>query len=103
MKKYLLLVAGIFFSLCSLFASQDPVAIDCVALDFLLNEFPDMADVNYSDMYLVEAAMADKPLSGTVYDPEGDGTPLKSLGLCEHWNNGTDKSYTKIDLVYKKK
>lgn len=88
---------------CSLFASQDPVAIDCVALDFLLNEFPTMADVNYSDNYLVEAALADKAPSGTVYDPEGDGTPLKSLGVCEHWNNGTDKKYTKIDLVYQKK
>ena len=87
----------------SLFASQDPVAIDCVGLDFLINEFPDMRDVNYADMYLVEAAMADKAPSGTFYDPEGDGTGLKSLGVCEHWNNAVEKKYTAIDLVYTKK
>lgn len=86
---------------CSLLASQDPVAIDCVAMDFLLAEFPKMQDVNYADMYLVEAALADHAPSGTVYDPEGDGTPLNSLGICEHWNNPTDKQYKGIELVYK--
>lgn len=40
---------------------------------------------------------------GTVFDPEGDGTTLKSLGVAEHWNNPVDKSYNKIDLVYIKK
>ena len=46
-----------------------------------------MADVDYCDMYLVEAAMADLPLSNTFYDPERDGTGVKSLGVLEHWNN----------------
>ena len=41
---------------CSLLASQDPVAIDAVGIDFLSAEFPRMADVDYCDMYLVEAA-----------------------------------------------
>ena len=93
---------------CSLFASQDGVAIDAVGLDFLTSEFPKMPDVDYCDMYLVEAAMADNPLSGTVYDPEGDGTPLRSLGVFEHWDNPTDKRYSRnlgrdegIELIYK--
>lgn len=92
---------------CSLFASQDGVAIDAVGLDFLTSEFPAMPDVDYCDMYLVEAALADAPLSGTVYDPERDGTPLTSLGVFEHWNNPVDKQYSKnlgkhygIELVY---
>ena len=35
------------------------------------------------------------PPSGTVYDPEGDGTRLASLGVHEHWNNPTDKQYSR--------
>lgn len=92
---------------CSLFGSQDGVAIDAVGIDFLTSEFPAMPDVDYCDMYLVEAAMADAPLSGTVYDPEQDGKSLKSLGVLEHWNNPVDKQYSKnlgkdygIELIY---
>ncbi len=80
---------------CSLFASQDPVAIDMVGVDFLTNEFPDMPDVDYSDMYLSEAAQAGNAPSGTVYDPEGDGTPVGSLGVAEHWDNADDKRYSR--------
>lgn len=79
----------------SLLASQDPVAIDAVALDFLISEFPDMRDVNYSDMYLIEAAMANNPKSKTVYDPERDGSTLSSLGVFEHWNNADTKAYSR--------
>ncbi len=92
---------------CSLFASQDGVAIDAVGLDFLTSEFPSMPDVDYCDMYLVEAALADNPLSGTVYDPERDGRTLKSLGVMEHWNNPDEKLYSRnmgrdygIELIY---
>lgn len=88
---------------CSLLMSQDPVAIDAVALDFLVSEFPDAPDMPYADAYMVEAALAHQAPSGTVYDPEGDGSPLKSLGVAEHWNNAVDKHYTRIDLVYKKR
>ncbi len=94
----------------SLFASQDGVAIDAVGIDFLASEFPSMADVDYCDMYLVEAALADRPVSGTFYDPERDGTGLKSLGVLEHWNNPSDKKYSRnmgmdkgIELVYVKR
>lgn len=80
---------------CSLLASQDPVAIDAVALDFISSEWPDAVDMNYADCYLLEAAKANNPPSGTVYDPENDGTRLKSLGVLEHWNNPTDKQYSR--------
>ena len=85
----------------SLLLSQDGVAIDAVALDFLVSEYPDMADVNYSDMYLVEAALADNPPSGTFYSPSGDGKRARSLGMMEHWNNATDKHYKGIELIYR--
>ena len=75
----------------SIFVSQDNVAIDSVALDFLRSEptVPYVADANnYStaDDYLHEAAMANDPPSGTVYNPDGSGR-LTSLGVHEHWNN----------------
>lgn len=83
----------------SLFASQDPVAIDSVGLDFLRNEAgmnPSITDVTgYPENYLHEMARADNPPSGTVYDPEADGTPLASLGVHEHWNNPVDKMYSR--------
>jgi hypothetical protein len=91
----------------SLFASQDGVAIDAVGIDFLRAEWPDLADIAYTEKYLVEAALAGNPPSKTIYDPERDGTRLKSLGVLEHWNNATDKKYSRnlgksygIELVY---
>lgn len=77
----------------SLFMSQDFVAIESVLIDFLRSEggVPE----GTADNYLHEAAQADNPPSGTVYDPENDGLPLKSLGVHEHWNNSTDKQYTR--------
>lgn len=91
----------------SLFASQDGVAIDAVVLDFIIAEWPDAPDMMYSDYSLVESALAGNPPSGTKYDPERDGTFLKSLGVMEHWNNSVDKQYTGnlkpgkgIELIY---
>ncbi len=78
----------------SLLASQDPVAIDSVALDFVRAEFASKI-TSCADDHLHEAAQADAPPSGTVYDPEDDGTPLVSLGVHEHWSNDTDKLYTR--------
>ncbi len=50
----------------SIFASQDPLAIDSVALDFLRNE-PRATQVTGNPAYYMhEAALADKPPSGTV-------------------------------------
>jgi hypothetical protein len=80
----------------SVFASQDPVAIDSVAIDFLRNE-PNVAGsvTGHVDNYLHEAALAGNPPSGTVYDPDGDGARLSSLGVHEHWNNATEKKYSR--------
>jgi len=77
----------------SLFMSQDGVAIESVLLDFLRSEGDVVSGT--PDNYLHEAAQADNPPSGTVYDPENDGIPLGSLGVHEHWNNSTDKQYTR--------
>jgi hypothetical protein len=30
-----------------------------------------------------------------VYDPEGDGTEIGSLGVHEHWNNSEDMQYSR--------
>lgn len=81
----------------SLFASQDPVAIDSVGLDFLRAEWKDYPSEEWVDDYLHEAAMADNPPSGTFYDPNHpqNTTRLKSLGVHEHWNNPVDKKYSK--------
>jgi hypothetical protein len=91
----------------SLFASQDGIALDAVGIDFLRSEWPDLPDIAYSEKYLAEAALADNPPSGTIYDPERDGSRLKSLGVLEHWNNADDKKYSRnlgkkygIELVY---
>jgi hypothetical protein len=79
----------------SLLLSQDPVAIDSVGWDLIYAEWASMPDLRYSDQYLHEAAQAANPPSGTVYDPEGDGTTLSSLGVHEHWNNATARQYSK--------
>jgi hypothetical protein len=74
----------------SFFASQDPVALESVGLDFLRSEMP---LIKNADRHLHEAALADNPPSGTVYKP--DGVRLASLGVHEHWNNSTDKKYSR--------
>jgi hypothetical protein len=79
----------------SLFASQDGVAIESVVLDFAITEWPDAPDMMYSDYAMEEMALANNPPSGTIYDPERDGTRLSSLGTTEHWNNPTDKKYSR--------
>lgn len=88
----------------SLFASQDPVAIDSVCYDFLLNEWPAVVKngggttnllQGGAEDYLHEAALANNPPSGTFYDPGRTGNRLASLGVHEHWNNAIDKQYSR--------
>lgn len=97
----------------SLFLSQDGVAIESVGLDFYRieqSQNPNIVCVYGAvDNYLHEAALANAPPSGTVYDPERDGIPLQSLGVHEHWNNENEKSYSRnlgtgdgIELVWMK-
>ncbi len=78
----------------SLLASQDGVAIDSVALDFLRSE-PTLKDIvtgDAVDNYL--HAMAQPPPK-IGYDPEKDGKPIPSLGVHEHWNNAAEKKYSR--------
>jgi hypothetical protein len=89
----------------SIFLSQDPVAADSVAFDFMYNEWdatnPD--DVNMNGYphksgahdYLHEAALVYDPPSGADYDPNHDGGLTESLGVHEHWNNAIDKQYSR--------
>jgi len=81
----------------SLFISQDPVAIDSVGFDFLWTEWDDAPHRSGTSDYLVEAALADDPPSGTFYDPDHKGNVacLASLGVYEHWNNPMDKQYSR--------
>lgn len=82
----------------SLFASQDPVAIDSVGADFLTSE-PNVLDRNPVlagnagvENYLHEAASAPRAPSGTRYE-DGLGHAVESLGVHEHWNNAIEKAY----------
>lgn len=81
----------------SIFLSQDGVAIESVGVDFLRSEIGPVSRLvtGNVDNYLHEAALADNAPSCTFYDPEGDGSPLESLGVHEHWNNSTDKQYSR--------
>lgn len=81
----------------SVFASQDPVAIDSVGLDFIQAEYVDPARKAGAEDFLHEAALAGNPPSGTFYDPN-HATPtqrLGSLGVHEHWNNAAEKLYSR--------
>ena len=87
----------------SYFMSQDPVAIDSVGLDFLFAEF--QGELGFSgakqfpkgssrncDNYLLEAARGTNAKFGP-YKP--NGVVVGSLGVHEHWNNATDKKYSR--------
>jgi hypothetical protein len=39
--------------------------------------------------------LANKPPSGVIYDPGKQGKPLASLGVHEHWNNATERKYSR--------
>lgn len=85
----------------SLILSQDLVAIESVGFDFLLEEYENKdASEQYPYMagtadYIFQAADPANWPEGISYDPEGDGTLLGSLGVYEHWNNATDKQYSR--------
>lgn len=84
----------------SLFMSQDPVALDSVGADFLVNE-PVMRRFNSGlasnsgmENYLHEAALLENPPSGSKYT-NGAGINPGSLGVHEHWNNPINKKYSR--------
>jgi hypothetical protein len=86
----------------SILASQDQVALESVCFDLLRNEFTDPAGPGRArplmgavDDHLHQAADSSFWAEGIVYDPEGDGTPIGSLGVHEHWNNQEQKQYSR--------
>jgi hypothetical protein len=83
----------------SIFVSQDPVGLESVLFDlFQLDtdsyQYPKIPGAHD---YLIEAASADNPPSGTFYDPNhATGvTKLPSLGVFERWNNPIDRKYSR--------
>jgi hypothetical protein len=106
----------------SLFLSQDPVALESVGYDFLYYEFDENHPTEGSpatdnkgpfprfegtDDFLHQAADPANWPAGINYDPENDGSVLTSLGTHEHWNNATEKKYSRnlgtgngIELFY---
>lgn len=84
----------------SVFLSQDPVALDSVGADFLANQ-PAVTSRNSAlagnlgvENYLHEAALAPAPPSGAAY-LDGAGNPAEGLGVHEHWNNVTERLYSR--------
>ena len=100
--------------------SLDGVALDSVGLDILFSQTKNNTDPNNenrpwllirenADGYLHEMAQADNPPSGMVYMQ--DGKKVQSLGVHEHWNNDSDRQYSRnldpkngkgIELIYTK-
>lgn len=85
----------------SIFMSFDPVAIESVCHDFLRTEYngatipesrPNWDGV---DDYLHQAADSSLWPQDIIYDPDGDGIVIASLGVHEHWNNALDKNYSR--------
>ena len=89
----------------SILLSQDPLAIESVCLDILQAEFPKTeteeegkywyANFPAVDDYLHQAADSSWWPEGIRYDPENDGTVIRSLGVHEHWNNPADMQYSR--------
>ncbi len=90
----------------SIFVSQDPVAIESVCLDFMQTEFqqedenanpPRYTYVQWDgvDDYLHQAADSSWWPKDVMYDPDGDGQVINSLGVHEHWNNPVEKQYSR--------
>ena len=89
----------------SVFASLDPVAIESVGYDFLRSEFTETrnnadgagtyAQKPAADDYLHQAADSTQWPEGIKYDPDNTGKHVPSLGVHEHWDNETDKEYSR--------
>ncbi|HLP16912.1 MAG TPA: FlgD immunoglobulin-like domain containing protein [Bacteroidota bacterium] len=93
----------------SVFASFDNVAIESVGYDFLRSEFTvgnitatklnngkyAFVQVRGVDDYLHQAADSTLWPAGVKYDPDSSGVHIYSLGVHEHWNNATDKKYSR--------
>ena len=91
----------------SIFVSLDQVALESVGFDFLRAEWNGIhthnpinnRNENYPnirgvDDHIHQAADRSNWPEGIIYDPDGSGTPIPSLGVHEHWNNPIDKQYS---------
>jgi len=92
----------------SLFLSLDPVAIESVGYDFLRtewdgththdavnNDWESMVNTKGVDDYIHQVADPSKRPADIFYDPDNSGKTFGSLGVHEHWNNATDKQYSR--------
>ena len=85
----------------SVFASLDNVAIESVGYDFLRSEFTvargagTYVQMDGVDDYLHQAADSTNWPAGIKYDPDSIGVHVFSLGVHEHWNNATEKKYSR--------
>lgn len=83
----------------SIFVSQDSIAIDSVGADFLINE-PTINKFNSAvgdisnENYLHEAGLVKNAPSGTNYT-DNSGNTISNLGVHEHWNNSSEKLYSR--------
>lgn len=90
----------------SLYVSQDGVAVESVCYDFMFAEYTSFTHYNAFKAksefpiwpaardYINQAASSVYWPNGFKYDPEGDGTAIKSLGVTEHWNNAASMKYS---------
>jgi hypothetical protein len=79
----------------SVIVSQDHVAIESVGFDFVRAQFTTYSHMDGGDDYLHQAADSANWAPGIVYNPNHDGTRIASMGTHEHWNNDTDKQYSR--------
>ena len=91
----------------SIFVSLDQVALESVGFDFLRAEWngihthdprnnrnENRPNIRGVDDHIHQAADRANWPEGIIYDPDGSGTPIPSLGVHEHWNNPVDKQYS---------
>ncbi len=86
----------------SVIVSLDQIALESVCFDILRTEFNNPSDFTKyrphlygTDDYLRQGADRANWPDGILYDPENDGTILKSLGVNEHWNNAVKRQYSR--------
>jgi hypothetical protein len=85
----------------SIFASFDNVAIESVGYDFLRSEFTvargagAYVQMDGVDDYLHQAADSTNWPNDIRYDPDSNGVHIYSLGVHEHWNNASDRQYSR--------
>jgi hypothetical protein len=91
----------------SIFVSLDQVALESVGFDFLRAEWnginvhdsrnnraENYPNIRGVDDYMHQAADCANWPEEIIYDPDGSGKPIPSLGVHEHWNNPIDKQYS---------